>query len=110
MHELLQVHQLNTKQSNNICYLIPIGDIAEAYGVNLALELRQKNIRVAFDYSLSTKKRMKIADREGYPVCLIFGDDELESGEFILRNMCVSQEKRVHIEELDEALIQLLSL
>jgi histidyl-tRNA synthetase len=110
IHELLQVHKLNKKRPNNICYLIPIGDAAEAHGVNLALELRQKGIKVAFDYGLSTKKRMKIADRDGYPICLIFGDDELESNEFILRNMGISEEKRVHIEELDEFLIPLLSL
>lgn len=110
IHELLQVYQLNKTNKNHTCYLIPIGNTAEVYGFNLALKLRQKGIKVAFDYNLSTKKRLKIADREGYSLCLIFGDDELKNGEFIIRNMNISQEKRVPIEGLDKALIQFLSM
>jgi histidyl-tRNA synthetase len=93
---------------NPICYLIPIGDAAENHAINLSYELRKKGIRVALDYNSSTKKRMKIAAREGYPICIIFGDDELENVEFILRDMRISDEKKVHREELDEVLIQLL--
>lgn len=103
LHDLLKPKK-TVNESNLICYLIPIGDDAEAYGVGLAEKLRKNNIVTVLDYNLSTKKRMKIADREKYPICLIFGDEEIENKEIVLRNMVTSEETKVHIEELFEAL------
>ena len=102
LHDLLKPKKNN--RSNLICYLIPIGDDAEAYGVSLAEKLRENNIVTVLDYNLSTKKRMKIADREKYPICLIFGEEEIKDEEVVLRNMVTSEETKVHIEELFEAL------
>ncbi len=108
INELLKTSNGIKTAPNKTCYLIPIGDAAESHAVNLSHELRKKGIRAALDYNLSTKKRMKIADREGYPICIIFGDEELENSEFVIRDMLNSDEKKVHEEELDEVLIQLL--
>lgn len=108
IYELIKPER-NT-HSKPVCYLIPIGDTAENYAISLACELRSKGIRIGFDYGFSTRKRMKIAGRENYSISLIFGDDELNNSEFILRDMRVSEEKKIHKEELDEVLIQLLSV
>ncbi len=108
IHELLKECNVLKNTSKSLCYLIPIGDSAETYSFNLAQALRKKGITVCLDHNFSTKKRIKIADRERYPICLIFGDEELESGEFILRDMVASEERRINEEELDEVLIQRL--
>ena len=92
--------------NNKACYLVPIGNTAENHAINLANELRSKGIKVFFDYGISTKKRLKIADREKVCLCIIFGDDELESGEYIVRNMSNSKEEKIYGEEIDEVIIK----
>ncbi len=102
------LNQDNSISNNPVCYLIPIGNTAENHAISLANDLRAKSIKVALDYGLSTKKRLKIADREKACLCIIFGDDELESSEYIVRDMSNSQEETVHGEELDEVILKYL--
>jgi histidyl-tRNA synthetase len=100
--------QDNVKTGSKVCYLIPIGNAAENHAISLANDLRSKGIKIALDYDLSAKKRLKIADREKACLCIIFGDDELESNEYIVRNMADSQEEKAHSEELDEVILKFL--
>lgn len=97
------------EKKQNICYLIPIGDNAELHAINLANELRNKGIAVRIDYALSTKKRLKIANRDNMNICVIFGEDEIKNNEYILRHMSKSKEEKVHIEEIDEIILQYLN-
>jgi histidyl-tRNA synthetase len=106
LHDLLKPKKANP--INNVCYLIPIGDSAELYGITLSNKLRNSNIITVLDYNISTKKRMKIADREKYPICIIFGEEEIENEELTVRDMVSSEETKVHIEELAEVLVKLL--
>ncbi len=105
-YDLLKQGGLIEYEMQNICYLVPIGGTAENHAVNLADEFRKKGIPVGLDYGLSTKKRLKIADRDKAKICLIFGDDELESGDYIVRDMSNSKEEKVHSEEILEVIIE----
>jgi len=61
----------------------------------LAQRLRERGLRVAMDYEgRGLKNQMKQADRLGASWTLIVGDDELQSGQAVLRDMR-SKEQRV---------------
>ena len=52
---------------------------------------------------------MKIANKASAAISIIFGDDELAKDRYIIRDMKNSKEKTVHAEEIDEAIIEMLT-
>lgn len=110
IHDLLRQNNFIDEDNGiqRLCYLVPIGDKAENHAINLAGELRSKGIRVGLDYGLSIKKRLKIADRFRVKICVIFGEDELEKGNYIIRNMSDSKEEKVHSEEIVDVVMDIL--
>jgi len=69
-------------------FIAALGEEAEALSFHWANALRKSGLRVEIDYgSRSLKGQMKRADRLGSPRVLIVGEDELASGQGILRDM-----------------------
>jgi histidyl-tRNA synthetase len=65
--------------------------------------LRKQGISCLFDTGgRSMKAQMKEADREHATWCLIVGDTELSSGEFVLRNMSTSTEETLDLSAIHE--------
>ena len=85
-------------------HLVPIGERAEDYAMNLAFELRSKGMRVALEPDLNSKKRLKVAHKNQAKIAIIFGDEELDKGEVILRLMDKANEITIALEELDDYL------
>jgi len=68
---------------------------AQTYGIQLALELRQSGI--ATDYALSAGKlgnQFKYADKNGCPLVVTVGSDELKAQQFSLKNMRTGMEEK----------------
>jgi histidyl-tRNA synthetase len=75
-------------------YIACHGDIARAWAVKAAQELRNAGVSTLYDTSgRSVKAQMKEANREGAKWTIVVGESELEKGEFVLRNMQVSEEQ-----------------
>lgn len=75
-------------------YIACHGDSARAWAVKAAQELRNAGVSTLYDTSgRSVKAQMKEANREGAKWTIVVGESELEKGEFVLRNMQVSEEQ-----------------
>ncbi len=82
-------------------YLVTIGDKARNWALSHLHEFRQKGISCTMDYAgRSIKAQMKDANRENARFSIIIGDNELETGEFTLRDMEKSEEKNLPLEEI----------
>ncbi|MCE7997203.1 MAG: histidine--tRNA ligase [Roseivirga sp.] len=75
------------------------------YALGLLAQLRKVNINSEF-YPDSTKlkKQMSYADKKGIPFCLMVGSREIETGEFILKNMSTGEQKSLEFDAIIEEL------
>ncbi len=109
LYELMKKRYLiDDTVEQKVCYIIPIGEVAAANAMPLADKLRSNGIITTVDYDISTKKRMKLANKKSAAVCLIFGDDELMREEYIIRDMRNSKEITMHSDVIGEVLMNML--
>jgi histidyl-tRNA synthetase len=84
-------------------FLAALGAKSQVLAFDWMCKLGLNGIRVEMDFSdRSLKSQMKRANRLGADFVLILGDDELESGEAVLRNMETKEQTSVPIETLVE--------
>lgn len=89
-------------------YIIPLG--TERACLKLATELRDKGLKVDVDMTgRRLKKSLDFANKQGMPYTVIFGENELESGELMLKEMKTSREYKVGKEKLREFFMKLYS-
>lgn len=87
--------RLEEEESTGV-YVVAIGEAAREAAFPLAHELRDAGVRADLDHMRrSAKAQMREADREGYPLCLIIGDDELGGGYLTLRDMESGEQERI---------------
>jgi histidyl-tRNA synthetase len=106
LYELLDAKDLLDLEDKVPIYLVPIGERAENFANLFAVELREKGIKVSLDHDFTSKKRLKIANREGAKLAIIFGDQELDEGQVLLRLMDKGSELTVSLEEIEDYLMQ----
>lgn len=97
-------HLLPVLTSETDVYVVLVGDVGNAAQKSIA-ELRAAGLCVAVD--LSGKKlgdQFKTADKKGIDQVLIIGEDELKSGEFILKNLKTGGEQKGTITALAPAI------
>lgn len=83
------------------CYVIPLGKVAEMACVKISGDLRRGGIKADQDYlEGSLKSKMRRADKSNARFCLIIGDNELERGTGVLKNMAASTQEEVSLAEL----------
>lgn len=69
-------------------YIAPMGENAAIYALKTVNELRNKGIFADCDIcSRSLKAQMKYADKTGAKYVLVVGDNEIESGKAVVKNM-----------------------
>jgi len=66
---------------------VPIGPAAEREAVRLANELRRAGIAADLAFKGKPGQRMKRADRIGAAKAVVFGDDELATGQVLVRDL-----------------------
>ncbi|PID71482.1 MAG: histidine--tRNA ligase [Desulfobulbus propionicus] len=85
-------------------FLVALGENAIKQCAQLTHKLRLQGIKAAMDYSgRSLKAQMKQANRVNSRYSLLIGDNELESGEAVLRNMQTQEQQPFAVTgELDQ--------
>lgn len=89
----------------NICdvYVCTLGEVASMKGFTITTQLRRLGIKAECDHmQRSMKAQLKYANKIGASKVIIIGDDELEKGVAVVRNMAKSEENTVPLEELNE--------
>jgi histidyl-tRNA synthetase len=77
-------------------FIAALGDASVASVLPLIHELRMAGVRVETDYTgASLKSQMKKADKAGAAFTLIVGDQELQSGIAVLRNMQTKEQTQI---------------
>jgi len=82
-------------------FMVCLGDNARIWVIEHLSEFRNNGISATMDYKgRSMKAQMKEANRQNARFALIIGDDELETGKFVFRNMAESSEEHLTKEEI----------
>ncbi len=75
-------------------YIIPIGTGKEC--LKLATELRKKGLRVDVDMTdRRLRKTMDYANKQGIPFVAVIGENEVQSGKFMLKEMETGREQEI---------------
>jgi histidyl-tRNA synthetase len=86
-------------------FMISMGNEARAFNMKLAQELRNEDIPVVVEVEdKSMKAQMRAANRTNSTFAVICGDEELESGKFVCKNMVESSQDELSKDELKDFL------
>lgn len=92
-------------------FIAALGEPADRASFKWAEVLRKAGIWVELDYaSRGLKSQMKKAGRLGAKKVLIVGDDELNSGRGILRDMLTKEQVEVDLKEVVEVIKGIFSV
>jgi len=81
--------------------LLPLGDEARGYSLRLLFKLRERGIPAQAEFRAGgLSKQLKRADARNAEKVLIVGEEEIASGNFILRDMKKGEQSKVTIEEV----------
>ncbi|WP_163336261.1 histidine--tRNA ligase [Desulfopila sp. IMCC35008] len=102
IERLVLLLQLKKKEAQNQqeldIFVAGLGEEAAAACYPLVHELRKGGLRVAMDHEgRSLKSQMKQANKAGSGFVVIVGDEELKSGEAILRNMATQEQQTLQL-------------
>jgi histidyl-tRNA synthetase len=77
-------------------YIAPLGAGMNVYAAQLARELRRQGVVVVTgDESFKLKKSLETASKMGARFALILGENEVDSGQFALKNMATGEQAGV---------------
>ncbi|QXK92399.1 histidine--tRNA ligase [Neoehrlichia mikurensis] len=89
-----------SREEHNVIALVPIGENAKNYAIDLAYKLRCQGMKVLWNYDDSLKYGLKQANKLNAKVALIFGDKEMISNYVIVKNMNTGEQREVNVNEL----------
>jgi len=96
---LQQNNQFSADGGDVDLFLAGLGGTASSTCYRLMNELRKEGLRVDMDLeSRSLKSQMKQADKAGAAFVLILGDQELEQGAAVLRDMATKEQTEVAVD------------
>ncbi len=84
--------------------VVPLGEQAEVVAQKLVFELRARGVRVDMNYSGNMKKRLTRANKVGARQTVILGEDELNAGIALVRDMDGGEQREVPLARLIEEL------
>ena len=86
-------------------YLAPLGERAAGEVPAIAAGLRRAGVSADYDMmGRGVKAQMKYADKSGARFVVVIGDNELESGIAVLKNMDTGEERSVALDDIAGAL------
>ena len=80
--------------------IIPVGIENNILCINLADELRNKNISIDMGYSGNLKKRLKQANKISSDYAVIIGDEEVQNNNAIIRNLETGSQENIELDKL----------
>jgi histidyl-tRNA synthetase len=90
-------------------YIAVLGEKAQAWALPVAHRLRLGGVRTELEHRpAALKAQLKRADALKARLALIVGDNELQSGKLILRDLATRQQHEVAEAELDAKIRQLV--
>ncbi len=91
-------------------FIAALGERAEKQAFSWAHKWRKMGLWIEFEYaSKGLKAQMKRADKLGAKRVLIVGDNELDSGKVVLRDMSTKEQVEIEIAGLEDKLREYLS-
>jgi len=106
---LLPESALRTTAANVVVYIAAFGDQGSGVGLSALEDLRASGIPAVSDFRSSTlKSHLRQADRLACGFTLILGDDEVQKGTAILRNMVTKSQYDLPLSSLPVAIQPLL--
>ena len=89
-------------------FVATLGERAEAHGVTLVHNLRQRGIRALASYrARSLKAQLRQAGNQHANYAVIIGDDELDAGQALLRDLASGTQERVAVSDMADVLERL---
>lgn len=86
-------------------YIATLGQKAVNFAQQLVYKLRGYNVRAETDLmSRSLKSQMKYADKKGFSYTIVLGDDEIEAGKGVLKDMRTGDQKDVSLDSIVDRL------
>jgi len=86
-------------------YIATIGENALAYAQKLVHKLRKYNVAAETDLmGRSLKAQMKYADKKGFSYTVVLGDEEIEHGKTVLKDMRTGEQKDVSLDSIVDRL------
>jgi len=86
-------------------YIAAMGDAASRFAQELVYKLRQNNVGAETDLmNRSLKAQMKYADKKGFLYTVVLGDNEIESGKTVLKDMRTGEQKNVSLDSIVDRL------
>ena len=86
-------------------YLAPLGERAAGEVPAIAARLRRAGVSADYDMmGRGVKAQMKYADKSGARFVVVIGDNELESGTAVLKNMDTGEERSAALDDIAGAL------
>ena len=80
--------------------VVPFESAHVTRALEVASRLRAAGIStIAYAESAVLKKKLRFADRMGFPYAVLIGDDELAAGDITLKNLQTGQNERVSLDE-----------
>lgn len=82
-------------------YIAPLGKRALDFAQQAVYKLRGYNVRAETDLmGRSLKSQMKYADKNGFVYTIVIGDEEIENGKAVLRDMKTGEQKDVSLDSI----------
>ena len=90
-----------------LIFIATLGKEAEKVAFNLIAQLRDKGIKSEMGYDgRSLKSQMRRADKLGVRYTLIIGEDEIEKGRAILRDMVDKAQEEIDLDSIKDVIIR----
>ena len=106
---LLQQHEEEADSSTMDIFVAVLGEKASDFGFPLVHALRQKGLLTAMDHEgRSLKSQMKQANKVNARYVLIIGENELEQGQAVLKNMANQEQQEIAMSSEIDTLVQSL--
>ena len=101
---LLLLDKTSLATPRPLLFIATLGQQAKEWASDAVFQLRQRDIPAETDHQGSSlKSQMRRADRLGADFVLIVGEDEMEKGRIILRNMRTKDQMEVDLSDWLEA-------
>ena len=90
-----------------VVFIAVMGERAKAFGLKLCRELRQSGVAAEMDtLARNIKGQFKYADRLNAKYTLVIGENELDKGVVSLKDMSMSQQREIKIEDIFEEIVK----
>ncbi|MGB0843989.1 MAG: histidine--tRNA ligase [Alphaproteobacteria bacterium] len=81
--------------------IVPMGDAAERQAAIISEKLRRAGLHIDQGYKGNMGKRLKRADKLGANLALILGQDELDAGQVVVKNLKEGSQQTVALDQLE---------